>query len=79
MRSINDAVAMLRDIDPETSITPYRVRLWVAGGRIPFVSAGQKRLINVDRLIEMLASGEFDTVESELEPETPTGMIRRIG
>lgn len=54
MRTIPEAAAELRRIDPDTAITPYFIRSMVLDGTIPHVQAGKKRLINLDILLAYL-------------------------
>jgi len=75
MRTLQAAAALLREIDQDTDITPYRLRAWVLDGTIPYVSAGSKRLINVDLVIDFLSSGGAEPAE----PEKKISAIRRIG
>lgn len=56
MRTIKEAAAELREIDPNTAVTPYCIRRLVLEGAIPHVKAGNKRLINLDRLLEYLSN-----------------------
>ena len=55
MRTIQEAAAELKRIDPDTAITPYFIRRLVLNGTIPHVKAGNKRLVNLDTLLEYLA------------------------
>ena len=50
MRTIQEAAKELKQSDPNTAITPYAIRQLVISGKIPYVSAGRKRLINMDVL-----------------------------
>lgn len=54
MRTIQEAAAELRRIDPGTAVTPYRIRQLVLDGTIPHVKAGNKRLVNLDTLLNYL-------------------------
>lgn len=54
MRTVKEAVAEIKTIDPDTAVTFYQVRRLVLRGVLPTVSAGNKRLINLDLLIEYL-------------------------
>jgi len=56
MRTINEAYTALKEQDPHTAITPYRIRHLVKQGAIPTVSAGNKYLINMDTLEKYLAN-----------------------
>ena len=73
MRTIQEAAAALRKIDPDTAVTPYRIRQLVLDGTIPHVRAGNKRLVNLDILLEYLAAAPAP------EPDKPMcGQIRPI-
>ena len=73
MRTIQEAAAELRRIDPDTAITPYFIRRLVLDGTIPHVSAGNKRLVNLDTLLGYFAAAPAP------EPETPLyGQIRPV-
>ena len=50
-----EAAAELRRIDPHTAVTPYFIRRMVLSSAIPHVKAGNKRLVNLDTLLEYLA------------------------
>lgn len=73
MRTIQEAAAELKRIDPGTAVTPYFIRSMVLDGTIPHVKAGNKRLLNLDMLLEYLATAPAP------EPEPPMyGQIRPI-
>ena len=55
MWTIAQVVAYLKEQDPNTKITDYRVRLWCKQGRIPYVCTGKgTKLINIDRMGEYI-------------------------
>ena len=60
MRTIGEAAAMLKAMDPDTAVTEYYIRQLVLTGALPHKCAGCKRLINFDRLLDYLreAQGE---------------------
>ena len=60
MRTIGEAAAMLKAMDPDTAVTEYYIRQLVLTGALPHVCAGCKRMINFDRLLDYLreAQGE---------------------
>ena len=73
MRTIQEAAAELRRIDPHTAVTPYFIRRLVLSGTIPHVKAGNKRLVNLDTLLEYLAGAPAP------EPEpVEVGRIRPV-
>ena len=73
MRTIQEAAAELRRIDPNTAVTPYRIRQMVLDGTIPHVSAGNKRLVNLDTLLNY-----FAMPPAPLPEPTAYGQIRPI-
>lgn len=73
MRTIQEAAAELRRIDPHTAVTPYFIRRIVLDGTIPHVKAGNKRLVNLDTLLEYLA----EAPAPEPEP-VEAGRIRPV-
>jgi hypothetical protein len=54
MRTVKEAAAELKEIDPHTAITEYHIRQLALQGVLPRVQAGKKLLINLDTLIEYL-------------------------
>ena len=76
MRTIQEAAAELRRIDPNTAVTPYRIRQMVLDGTIPHVSAGNKRLVNLDTLLNYFATP--CTSPAPLPEPTAYGQIRPI-
>ena len=48
IRTIKGAVDEIKKVDPETAITEYRIRLLVNENIIPFVLAGNRKLVNMD-------------------------------
>ena len=77
MRTISEAAAEIRAIDPDTAITPYHIRQLAITGVIPRVKAGKKYLISLDTLIEYL---ENPTAEKfQPRPAASIGGIRRVG
>ena len=61
MRTIQEATAELKIIDPSTAITCHAIRCMVLEGTIPHVKAGTKRLINLDMLLEYLSAPQEST------------------
>lgn len=57
MRTITEAATELRKADPDTAITPHAIRKMLLNNEIPFIKAGNKRLINMD-ILESYLSGE---------------------
>ena len=57
MRTISEAAAELKELDPNTAVTPYAIKQMVLSGEIPHIKAGKKRLINMDILERYLSGG----------------------
>lgn len=77
MRTISEAAAELRALDPNTGMTPYHIRRLCLDGVLPTVKAGKKVLLNFDTLIEYLA----DPTPDKFKPSHATTVngIKRIG
>ena len=73
MRTIQEAAAELKMIDEHTAVTPYRIRQMVLDGTIPHVKAGNKRLLNLDTLLDYLAAAP---APSPLQPQY--GRVRPV-
>lgn len=71
MRTIPEAFNELKKADPETAYTLRALRAAVNRGELPVVRVGNKRLVNLDKLFEML-----NTPSSE--PKEANAGIRKI-
>ena len=71
MRTIPEAFNELKKADPETAYTLRALRAAVNRGELPVVRVGNKRLVNLDKLFEML-----NTPSSE--PKETNEGIRKI-
>lgn len=54
LRTIEQTAAHLKEIDPDTALTKNAIRVMVKDGTIPSVRAGNKYLIDLDRLEDVL-------------------------
>ncbi|MCR5199629.1 MAG: DNA-binding protein [Saccharofermentans sp.] len=54
IRTIRGAVAELRQVDPDTSVTEYTLRQLIKSGVLPVVMSGNRYLINMDTLADVL-------------------------
>lgn len=54
MRTLPEAIRELKKADPETAYTLRALRAAVNRGDVPVVMVGNKRLVNLDRLFEVL-------------------------
>jgi excisionase family DNA binding protein len=57
-RTIKDAAAHYREVDPNTALTEYAIRTLVRTGRVPSVRIGKKYLVTIEALEEYLTGGE---------------------
>lgn len=71
MRTIPEAVKLLHELDSSSAVTLRAVRRMVNTGQLPVTMVGSKRLINFDKLLDILEnpSGEHTA---------QNGVIRRI-
>jgi hypothetical protein len=68
MRTLDAAHALMKGIDPETSLSKHALRALAISGRIPTCSVGKKRLINVDALLHILATDPASLSVETSEP-----------
>lgn len=75
MRTAHQAAEFFKQLDPETSFTEYHINRLIKTGVLPVFNSGNKRLINLDKLIQYL--------NSEIRDQKPVdknhGKIRRVG
>ena len=67
MRTVKEAAAELKELDPNTALSEWRIRELALSGILPRVQAGKKLLINLDTLIEYLenpAAEKFNHIQS---------------
>ena len=67
MRTLPEAFAELKKEDPSTAYTLRALRAAVNKGEIPVVSVGNKRLINLDNLYEILNMPSYNQNKSSAE------------
>jgi hypothetical protein len=73
MRTINEAFRAIKQADPETALTPFAIRRLILTGSIPFISAGNKYLLDLDALENYLANPA-----PKERVELLTGVIRPV-
>ena len=56
MRTINEAITTLRELDPESGFTQTALRNKIRSGEIRSIKVGRKYLVNLDELIGFLSS-----------------------
>jgi hypothetical protein len=77
MRTVNQCIQYLKEIDPSTCIGPGFLRRRIKDGSIPFVRAGNRKLIDLSNLISYLSTGEsIDRFKSEELSNRPASMKR---
>jgi hypothetical protein len=74
MRTAHQAAEHFKQQDPETSFTEYHINRLIKQGVIPVFRSGNRKLINLDKLIEYL-NGEVVVQEKS----DTYGKIRKVG
>ena len=64
MRTIDNAYAEIKALDPSTDFTKRALRRMVATKEIPTTKIGNKNLINLDRLLEILSCGYYNKADT---------------
>lgn len=59
IRTINEAVQMIRKEDPESSISAYMIRQLAYNEKIRSIKSGSKVMIDFDSLLAFLQSKEY--------------------
>lgn len=59
MRTIDGAMAEIRQADPNSNLTRRALQRMVYSGEIPSVKIGNKNLLNLDFLIDFLSGGMY--------------------
>ncbi len=77
MRTIKKAIEEIKELDPNTALNESQLRQMVKAGKIQKVTAGRHTLINLDLLIEYLASDAYQNGETA-QPAPQYGKLRRI-
>ena len=60
IRTIQKAYEEIKQADPETSITQFRIRELVINGDVPSVKSGNKYLVDLDKLLNHFSGGGGD-------------------
>lgn len=58
LRSIKKAFEIIYRKDPETAITVHTIRMWCKEGKIKYLTAGNKVLVDMDSLMNYIAIKE---------------------
>ncbi len=70
-RTVNSAYKSLKEQDPDTSLTPYFIRMMVVNDEIPTIKAGKKHLLDYDALLAHL--------EKKLTDPKPQKVPKTVG
>ncbi len=62
MRTIKEAYREIKAADPLTAITPHAIRRLLLEGKVPYITAGRKYLVNLDTLQSYLANSALERV-----------------
>lgn len=73
-RYCRDVVAEVRRIDPDSKLTERALREWIASGILPALGSGNRRLIDLDVVLDILKEPHTLPPAKELYPK-----IRKIG
>ena len=55
LRSIKKTLDMVKQNDPETAITVHTIRMWCKEGKIKYLTAGNKILVDVESLMDYIS------------------------
>ena len=64
MRTIDNAYAEIKALDPQTDFTKRALRRMVKTNEIPSTQIGNKYLINLDKLLEFLSCGYYNKADT---------------
>ena len=78
MRTVNEAAQELKQLDPNTAMSPYHIRRLCLDGVLPTVRAGKKLLLDLNLLIEYLTDPTADKFKPRKTATDTIGGIRRI-
>jgi hypothetical protein len=73
MRTAERVLDEIKKVDPETEVTLHYIRALIRAEAVPVVACGRKKLVNVDAVMELLASGYTLPTEPQ-----PLGVIRKV-
>lgn len=78
MRTVNEAAQELKQLDPNTAMSPYHIRRLCLDGVLPTVRAGKKLLLDLNLLIEYMTDPTADKFKPRKTATDTIGGIRRI-
>ncbi len=74
MRLLKDLFPYIKEMDPDTALTPNALRQMIVDGVIPHTPVGNRKLVNLDILDDYLAHPE----KYEKPQEPGYGKIRKL-
>lgn len=77
MRTVKEAAVELKELDPHTALSEWRIRELALSGILPRVQAGKKMLINFDLLLEYLQDPTAEKFNHD-QGSAARGGIRRV-
>ena len=78
MRTVNEAAQQLKQLDPNTAMSPYHIRRLCLDGVLPTVRAGKKLLLDLNLLIEYMTDPTADKFKPRKTDTDTINGIRRI-
>ena len=78
MRTLDQAYKMIKETDEHTQVSKTLIRNLLVSGILPSIPCGRKKLLNFDKLIELLANPEnLQGLEEEYDytPKKPKPTI----
>lgn len=78
MRTVNEAAQELKQLDPNTAMSPYHIRRLCLDGVLPTVRAGKKLLLDLNLLIEYMTDPTAEKFKPRKTATDTIGGIRRI-
>lgn len=79
MRKLTQAFEELKLNDPNTGLTPYRLRQMVLTGEVPCYHAGRTMLIDMQVLEDILGGKTVSQTTEEIPGNYSAVKMRRIG
>ena len=62
-RTIKEAAAYFRTVDPETSLTEFAIRTLLRSGKVPCARIGKKYIVSIEALEAFLAGNDGKSVQ----------------
>ena len=79
MRSIQQAIAEIKEADPKSCLSEWHLRQMVLSGELPFHAVGRKYLIDLSVLEDILGGKTVIQKKEEIPGNFTAVKMRRIG